>query len=284
MWAMPIPYDRIQVIIRIPDGSGGFDDTEIYYQGNTGVRNQFFDNPNESIESTITIFVKARVICNQYSFPMDMGAQSTVSLAVDGPSLPIARTDYYTITAGYGTAVTLSPSVMNNDEDPDGDAIEVVANAGTTAFGGTYSITSDGIVVYTPPSSVWVGQDVFQYTLRKVYNHALYYFAQVYVTSASGIIPVWAKIVETGTGSGRTIVINYYSDSSGTVAVDVTGFGLVVNYKKSVYHDATGSHTSPGYYITNLTVSPTGSTTLISIGEGTGTTYSLQTGTGYTAI
>jgi len=282
MWSIPFPYDRVQVIIRIPDVSGGFTDYEYLLTGNSGAKDLQIEN-TLGLGADMDVIVKGRVICNQYASPMEMGAQSSVTITVNGPSLPIARNDYYRITAGYGIAVTLSPSVLNNDEDPDGDAIEVLAAGGATIFGGTYTINADGIIVYTPPSSEWVGQDAFIYTLRKVALPSLTDIAFAYINSANDIIPVWVKIIDTGTGSARTVTIHYYSNSAGTVAVDVTGFGLTINYnRKWAYY--TGKPATIHYDITKRNVIPAGSTTLISTGEDTKATYVLTEGTGYTII
>jgi hypothetical protein len=282
MWAMPVPYDKLDVIITLPASGGGTTDYEFTYQGNCGITNQYFDNPNTTLVP-INITVKARVICNPYSNPMDMGAQRTVTVSVVGPSYPIARNDAYTISAGYGIAVTLSPSVMANDTDPDGDALEVIPQSGLTWQMGAYTIDAAGIVTYTPPTSAFTGQDIiFNYTLRKVLFPSLTCNALIFINVASGIIPVWAKIIDTGTGSARTVSIFFYSNSAGTVAVDVTGFGLTINYtEKYIYYNGKmGNNTR----ITPLSINASGTSNIISTGKTSAYTYFLQTGTGYTPI
>ena len=290
MWAMPLPYDKIEIIVKVPKLitvpvlSIGYDFITTILQGNSGVYNFKFNNPNTSPLSTDTmdIQIKSRVICDEFAAPMKMGAQQTTVIAVRGPSEPIARDDYFTITSGYGVAVALPTSVMANDEDPDDEGIEVRPSADATMFGGSYSINAAGMATYTPPSSVFIGQDWFRYTIQKITDHSLTDIAKVYINVTNGIIAVWAKIIDTGTGSARTVTIHYYSNSAGTVAVDITGFGLTVNYNKLFYYS--GAHVTPRLITTNLTVNPSGSTTLISTGESTGITYALTAGTGYTAI
>src|SRR6185503_17232414 len=71
---------------------------------------------------------------------------------------PIANDDSATTTAG--SPVTIN--VLDNDSDPDGDAISVTAVG--SALHGTTQDNGDGTVTYTPNSG-YAGSDVFGYTI-----------------------------------------------------------------------------------------------------------------------
>ena len=287
MWSMPMPYDAIQIIIQIPNGSGGVTEFTYTYQGNSGIKNQYFANTNTSTTETIDIIVKARVICNRFSTPMDMGSQSTITVAAIGPSLPIARDDYFLITPGDGSSVTLPISVLANDEDPDGDEIEVVDNAGSCYGYGTYSIDNAGIVIFTPPHSYWIGQSYILYTVRKVANHSLTNIGVIKITSANGTVNIYAKIVTEGTGYEAITYIKYYSNNAGTEPIDVTGFGVTISYRKDeISNDPEGVNSWS--LSTDYTIIPNGTQTNIYTGtlaiDIWSVSFVINPGRGYTVI
>lgn len=296
MWSMPIPYDKMELQIIV----GAV--TKTYFLiGNAGTVRHQFDNPPGTIEVT----VKGRVICNDDIDPASTGAFSTAVVSVLQNSLPVAVDDEFNINTGYNSAVVLPGSVLSNDYDPDGDAIEVVAASGATNAGGSYSITAAGVVSYTPPSSSYAGTDWFNYNMREV-SGVTTVQAKVTINVGSASMGVFAKIVlrnfVNSSGAFNSyqsgeVWIDFYSNPAGTLPIDVTGLNLTVNVNlKEEQFYADGSPTD----ITNTpqTYNPTGSKIKLYEGtlyestfdqvnnsdEGSSTTYTLLAGTGYTVI
>lgn len=82
---------------------------------------------------------------------------------------PIARYDSY---AGFGNVTLIvdgvtRPSVLANDNDPDGDALAVdtAASDTTSAQGGTVALAADGTFLYMPPAG-FKGIDSFSYVIE----------------------------------------------------------------------------------------------------------------------
>jgi hypothetical protein len=231
MWSLPLPYDKVLVSYGLPDGSGGFHYYSNTYTGNSGVAMQYFPNPATTVD--VVISVKARVICNPYSSPMDMGPERIISVTVTKPLAPVANNDYFNITPGHTTAITLPTSVLANDYDPQDEDIEAIVTTGATDQGGTYSINAAGIVSYLPPSGVFLGQDFFTYQIRKV-GGTITSTATCFINSATTIVPVFVKLITEGTDPDSTVYIRFFTDNTATTALDVTGFGININYKQKI--------------------------------------------------
>ena len=295
MWAMPIPYDKVEVQVTV-----GATTKTYFFSGNAGTIRQQFDNP----PGTTSVTVKGRVVCDDEVDPASTGAFTTATVTVSQNSLPIAVDDVYSINTGYNSAVTLSGSVLANDYDPDGDAIEAVAASGSTAAGGAYSISAAGVVQYTPPSSSYAGTDSFNYNMREV-GGATTVTAKVTINVGSASMGVFAKIVmrnevhfSNGVNSlySAEVWIDFFSNPAGTLPMDVTGLALTVNVHKNYhefFYDGSSSDTD-----TDETYTPTGTKIKIYEGDlyqssfdqalntdqGFQLTYTLQPGTGYTVI
>jgi Bacterial Ig domain/Bacterial cadherin-like domain len=108
------------------------------------------------------------------------GAAKTVSLAdtVDANTTlvgtarttPITADDQYAALSAMvlDTAASGAPGLLDNDADPDGDAVAaVVASGQATLRGGSVDVAADGDFVYTPPVGFF-GVDSFTYTLQAV--------------------------------------------------------------------------------------------------------------------
>lgn len=302
MYALETPYDRIEV--EIDNG------TTIYtysYTGNTRTLLQAFTNPYTGID-TGDITIKARTICDDNSNPVDYGAYTTFVLTVAGDLLPIANDDTYTIDSGYNTLVDLAGSVLANDYDPDGDPIEVVAASGATTAGGSYAIDIAGLIAYTPPSSSYSGVDSFVYNIQNV-GGATTVPATVTITVGTGstgggggtsgvyVRLGWQNVITNGGGTHVTgdRVLFFFSDSAGSIPLDVTGLGIVFNFRETHFSQSS----SGGTGTTNTDDSVTGFGTFYAIFSGviynrdnstspypTIDAYSwvILTGTGYTQI
>jgi len=72
-------------------------------------------------------------------------------------------------TVGAANTATANGNVLANDSDPDGDAINAVAQTVTTADGGTVTIATNGAFTYTAASGLR-GNDSFVYTAEDVYG------------------------------------------------------------------------------------------------------------------
>lgn len=80
---------------------------------------------------------------------------------------PLARPDVYrTVTdQPIDSSAAALPALLDNDADPDGDALAAVpAAAQATSQGGSVDIAADGHFVYTPPAG-FNGVDDFAYTI-----------------------------------------------------------------------------------------------------------------------
>ena len=76
---------------------------------------------------------------------------------------PIARDDNFSTDIDTSLEVE-SPGVLANDNDPDGDILEIVAHDTTSLAGGTVMLDPDGGFTYTPPNG-FEGEDSFTYVV-----------------------------------------------------------------------------------------------------------------------
>ena len=105
----------------------------------------------------------------------------------------------------------------SNDYDPDGDAIEVNPDSGSTAAGGTYAVNLAGNVTYTPPSALYNGVDYFYYACRDVVQPSLADAAQVRILVGNVTLGsvTYVKLVErnhreTNNGSIQELFGDFY--------------------------------------------------------------------------
>jgi hypothetical protein len=241
MYALANPYDTIE--IQIDNGTTVF---IFYKKGNTGSFTQTFDNP--ATTDPVDITIKARTVCDLFSNPVDLGAFTTIVLSVIGNSLPVANDDTYNIAYGFTTAIILPGTVLDNDYDPDGDALEVTADSGATDAGGAFDIDAAGVITYTPPSGVFSGQDFFDYGVHET-GGVTDVVARVFLNVGTGVIAVYGKIVKRNESTTSTslqtttngqIWIDFFADPGATQPVDITPLGISFNYRKAAYHRTAG--------------------------------------------
>lgn len=268
MYSLEIPYDRIEVQVITSLGTQVFT-----YTGNTRTIRQAFENPVLGTSDTEHITVKARTICDEHSVPPDYGPFIEVELDIVGNTPPIANDDYFNIAYGFNTAVNLPGNLMANDYDPDGDAIECIADTGATADGGVYVVFADGTATYKPPSSVYVGQDSFDYTIEESTGTETD-TATVYVNVGQVSGRIYVKMVqrnvETLYGPNSSITtgevwLEFYTNPTVNQPVDITGMGLTINYNQ---HDFNQDYSG---VVTNndLPLSVIGTGTKMKVYEGT---------------
>ncbi|SMX23617.1 Ig-like domain-containing protein [Boseongicola aestuarii] len=99
-----------------------------------------------------------------FTYTVDDGfgaeATTTVSIAIlASNSSPDAVSDIYSL---QGDQETFFASVLDNDADPDGDALTILSYEAETALGGTVSMAQDGTFSYSPAVGA-VGTDSFSY-------------------------------------------------------------------------------------------------------------------------
>ncbi|MFC4261905.1 Ig-like domain-containing protein [Ferruginibacter yonginensis] len=270
VWAMPYPYDLLKVTI-----DNGVEVFNLTLSGNAGSQVVGFDNPSIDPDRA-TIIITGAVLCNPDSVPISVGATSTVTIEAFANLLPVANDDQFYIAAGYNTPQQLPGTVLDNDYDVDGDAIEVdEVSGGATVEGGTYSVTKPGVVTYQPPTSLFNGIDSFTYTIHEVANP----------TALSAPATVYINVGNVGLGNGfyaklvlRNIIenqsgvffnrradhyIQFFADPLCTIPKDATGLGVTIGANSNVIEKRNGSITNE----TNTALSFTAVGTEIFIGN-----------------
>lgn len=240
LWAMPLPYDLIGVEV-----DNGATTDVITLNGNAGSQIINFTNP--AVTNPVNITVRGYVICNPDVVPADKGAATVLIINAFANLAPIAVADVFSIAGGYNTPQLLPGSVLDNDYDVDGDAIEAVPVAGgVTAEGGAYSLALDGKITYTPPTSLFNGVDTFNYSIREVGNPGVTVSAGVTINVGNiglgnGFYARIAVVnhVEQTSGNSllvtETILIRFFADPACTIPKDATGLGVILNVNNRSY-------------------------------------------------
>lgn len=306
VWSLPMPYDLIEV--EISNGTPA-ETVTVMLQGNTGSELVEFNNPAVD-PATAPITVKARIICDFDVYPENTGPYTTVLIDAYANSLPIANDDTFSINMGYSTPQTLTGNVLDNDYDPDDDLIEVVAATGPTNAGGTYSIDAAGVVLYTPPSTLYNGTDWFDYTIREQANPSVTATARVRINVGNINLgdAVYVKLVERDRREHRSpntvridanYFLEFYADPLGTIPRNLSGLGITVNVRKKSYTFGPTTNVNAPWNLQSTTDTPTsvgGVRSQIYGGEifyfnsnfgtltGRKIEYSLLAGTGYVPI
>lgn len=241
-YAMPFPYETAEVEITI-----GSTVTTHRYKGNTQTILESFSNTATS-GSPVSVQVKARVICNEYSDPIEAGGWTTVTISAVEKMALVAVNDFATIDKGFSDYVTLLVNPLLNDYDPESGLVTCVAASGTTHDGGHFTINTGGLVTFKPVSNTYTGRDYFSYTITDGTRTATAIF---YINVGTYYAGVFAKldfrnittVLATGHPSGHTdgeVWLSFYSDSTCTTPLDVTSLALTFNYRKTNYHFSNG--------------------------------------------
>lgn len=91
-------------------------------------------------------------------------SDSSESSTTAPPNEPPAATDDVLYTLQDQVLDLAAAGVLDNDEDPDGDDLQVVASDAMSTGGGTVVVGEDGAVTYTP-AAAFIGDDTFTYTV-----------------------------------------------------------------------------------------------------------------------
>jgi len=118
-------------------------------------------DPGDTLRYTIEVSNPGDMDVTGAAFSDTIDANTTLDAgSID--TTPIARSDTYQALGNVGITVPTASGVLANDNDPDGDAVTVVAAAGGTTQGGAFAIASDGGFSYSPPAG-FEGVDSFVY-------------------------------------------------------------------------------------------------------------------------
>lgn len=197
----------------------------------------------------------------QYTIEDNNGLQSTatVTLNVSYNSRPVAVDDTYQTKSNTSLSVdgvAERPLIIENDYAADGISYPLTATAETksTALGGTVTIFSDGKFNYTPPSGVVSQIDNFDYTVNNangndIGNVKISILPTIYVKIVRSDLKTVGHPTQDNYYRTADYTIYFYSDSAGTIPMDVTGMGFQVNIKQTETQSISGGGTATNVYI-----------------------------------
>lgn len=165
-------YSLVEVIYKMPPG---YNLVEFAFSTAEGSTRHFFNGAGGKVTiSRNFAFLDhgqrtayGRVVCNANSMPRDAGPWLAIPWEDELNKTVIAGNDSYDVPYGLTAAIALEGSVLDNDYDESGAALQVVAvnNVPTTANGRIW-ITVDGNVSYKPPTATYIGTDTYQYSVK----------------------------------------------------------------------------------------------------------------------
>lgn len=173
---------------------------------------------------------------------------ATVTIEVRDPNNPVAVNDGPYVTTRNQNISIAAPGVLDNDTTGVG-SLTAVAGTFPTAQGGSFIVATNGSFTYAPPTN-YTGLDSVTYTASNGSGTAI-------ATVAFRVIPdVYVKLQQVdnfsesitqdcvsqgfpdtgdpypaGDSSTATFRVFFYSDSGGVNPLNVTGFGVIVNFR-----------------------------------------------------
>lgn len=261
VWKLPEGYDTVEITVTVGSGSPS---TTILI-GNSGEKHIDANSASNTSIVTDSVYVTARVVCNEDTVPGSYGPITGQTLNILSLIPPIANLDMMDEGPRNTTARTLQlngadANIIANDIAttnpglPEFDNFYDIANAVTTASANGATLAwSAGKVIYTPtPTSIAnTNQDFFFYKCKEIVpsygtlNSAL----QMVIVPLAGEIPkvyikMWAlnqyqikhkygilNMCE-GWEYRADIYLKFYSDAACTIPIDVTNFGITLNWDK----------------------------------------------------
>lgn len=180
----------------------------------------------------------------QYSIKDDLNnvSTATVTLKVAYKNKPIGVEDnYQTFKNSAFTADGLGvgkQKLTANDYTPDGITYSYTTTSETkaTTQGGNVVINNDGTFVYTPPTD-FTGIDSFNYTVLNSNGSGIglakiAVLPTIYVKMTTNDLTITGHISDPYYSRRRDYILNFYSDSGGTIPFDVTGLNFRVKMKE----------------------------------------------------
>lgn len=181
---------------------------------------------------------------------------ATVTIDVRDPNNPVANDDGVYITRRNQNLSLTAPGVLANDTTGVGTLTATAGTFGTTG-GGSVTIAADGSFTYAPASG-FTGIDTFTYTANNGSGSDT-------ATVTVRVLPdIYVKLQQVNVNNGfiygecsqgpeylgesNTAIYRlfFYSNSAGTIALDVSGLALSVNYRITRGH-LSGSPTVSDY-------------------------------------
>jgi hypothetical protein len=166
---------------------------------------------------------------------------ATVTIEVRNPNNPVANNDGIYITRRNQNLPIAAPGLLANDTTGVGSLTATAGTFATTA-GGSVTIASNGSFTYFPPTN-YTGLDSFTYTANNGSGTAN-------ATASIRVLPdIYVKLQQVNVNNGflygecsqgpeylgesNTAIYRlfFYSNNAGTTPLDVTGLGLIVNYR-----------------------------------------------------
>lgn len=168
-------------------------------------------------------------------------ATATVTIDVRDPNNPVANDDGIYVTRRNQSLTIAAPGVLANDTTGVGTLTTTAGTIGTTN-GGSVSMNSDGSFTYFPASG-FTGIDTFVYTANNGSGSDI-------ATVTIRVLPdIYAKLQQIDRNDGfiygectfgpeyfgesNTAIyrVLFYTNSAGTIPLDVTGLNLQINYR-----------------------------------------------------
>jgi hypothetical protein len=203
---------------------------------------------------------------------------ATVTIDVRNPNNPVANDDSYTTPRNTNLTIA-APGLLANDTTTIG-TLSTLAQTVPTVMGGSVTIGSAGGFTYTPPTN-YTGPDTFIYTASNGTGNDQ-------ATVTINVLPViYVRLQQTSMNHGQltqmcgdppfstdggdywqgTFKLFFYSNSAGTIPLNVTGLGLNVNLR------ITGSPISGPVYTNDYTETNVTGTEYSLFGGGPWTYY-----------
>jgi hypothetical protein len=210
-----------------------------------------------------------------YTLLDDRGGNDTaaINVTVQGPTNtpPVAVDDSYSADANASSAVL--GNVIDNDSDPDGDAISVTPQAGATGTtGGLFTILANGSFSFDPNNAFDDLDDGETRTTAVIYTLVDEHGAtdtasvSVLVTGENDPLAAVGTIPDQSDNEGESIsfaTAAYFSDPDDTISYAATGLpgGLSINSSTGLITGTidNGAETSSPYSVT-ITASAAGET------------------------
>jgi hypothetical protein len=115
----------------------------------------------------VELEVKIRGLCHKNTAAEGYSAWLTAAFDMQPEVVPIAVPDTINIPIGNDAPVIIG-NLLENDFDPEGEAIEAVVQTGVaSAQAGEFSLAANGDLTYTAPSSSFTGTDSLTYTIKR---------------------------------------------------------------------------------------------------------------------
>jgi len=187
---------------------------------------------------------------------MGLTDTATVTIDVRDPNNPVANDDFYS-TRRNTNLIIAAPGLLSNDTTGVG-VLGTLPQTVPTAAGGSVTIGSTGGFTYTPPTG-YTGPDTFIYTavngsgFDQATAHIqvlpeIFVRLQQVTSESGGLTQMCGEppvTMDGGDYQRGKFKLFFYSNSAGTIPMNVNGLGLRVNLRiVGTYYSTPGSYTN----------------------------------------